>query len=158
MPRCCQCWKQHAMMSRCSRCKDAWYCGTGVLRVASSASGHLLWVPFPPPYNDSVPHTFQRSFPQVLRKRVLLETEILVEQQPPQGVLVCDHAGLVINKFSLRYCSGNEFCLMAWKVHQKTCLPLNEVSPKPTLEATQGYILSQSPTDATRFWWHLYGS
>ena len=27
------------------------------------------------------------------------ETEILVEQQP---VLVCDHAGLVINKFSLR--------------------------------------------------------
>ena len=25
----------------------------------------------------------------------------LVEQQPPQGVLVCDHAGLVINKFSL---------------------------------------------------------
>ena len=29
------------------------------------------------------------------------ETEILVEQQPPQGVLVCDHAGLVINKSSL---------------------------------------------------------
>jgi len=28
------------------------------------------------------------------------ETKILVEQQPPQGVLVCDHAGLVINKFS----------------------------------------------------------
>jgi len=28
------------------------------------------------------------------------DTEILVEQQPPQGVLVCDHAGLVINKFS----------------------------------------------------------
>jgi len=28
------------------------------------------------------------------------ETEILVEQQPPQGVVVCDHAGLVINKFS----------------------------------------------------------
>ena len=28
------------------------------------------------------------------------ETEILVEQQPSQGVLVCDHAGLVINKFS----------------------------------------------------------
>jgi len=27
-----------------------------------------------------------------------------------------------------------------------------------TLEATQGQILSQSPTDATRFWWHLYGS
>ena len=29
------------------------------------------------------------------------ETEILVEQQPPQGVLVCDHAGRVIDKFSL---------------------------------------------------------
>ena len=29
------------------------------------------------------------------------EPEILVEQQPPQGVFVCDHAGLVINKFSL---------------------------------------------------------
>ena len=28
------------------------------------------------------------------------ETEILVEQQPPLGVFVCDHAGLVINKFS----------------------------------------------------------
>jgi len=30
------------------------------------------------------------------------ETDILVEQQPPQGVLVCDHAGLVINKFLSR--------------------------------------------------------
>ena len=30
------------------------------------------------------------------------ETEILVEQQPPQGVFVCDHAGLVMNKFSLQ--------------------------------------------------------
>jgi len=29
------------------------------------------------------------------------ETEILVEQQPPQGVFACDHAGLVINKLSL---------------------------------------------------------
>jgi len=29
------------------------------------------------------------------------ETEILVEQQPPQGVLVCDHAGRVTNKFAL---------------------------------------------------------
>ena len=28
------------------------------------------------------------------------ETEILVEQQPPQGVLVRGHAGLVINKLS----------------------------------------------------------
>jgi len=29
------------------------------------------------------------------------ETETLVEQQPPQGVFVCDHAGLVVNEFSL---------------------------------------------------------
>jgi len=31
----------------------------------------------------------------------VFETEILVEQQPPQEVLVCDHAGLVMNEFSL---------------------------------------------------------
>jgi len=33
------------------------------------------------------------------------ETEILVEQQPQQGVLVCDHAGLVINTFSSAHAS-----------------------------------------------------
>jgi len=33
-----------------------------------------------------------------------------------------------------------------------------QVHSKPALEVTQGQILSQSPTDATRFWWHLYGS
>ena len=27
--------------------------------------------------------------------------KILVEKQPPRGVFVCDHAGLVTNKFSL---------------------------------------------------------
>ena len=26
---------------------------------------------------------------------------------------------------------------------------------RATLEATQGQILSQSPTDATRFWWRV---
>ena len=31
-------------------------------------------------------------------------------------------------------------------------------SEESTLEVTQGQILSQSLTDATRFWWHLYGS
>ena len=35
------------------------------------------------------------------------ETEILVEQQPPQGVFVCDHAGLVIKK-SLSMCAQVE--------------------------------------------------
>ena len=29
------------------------------------------------------------------------ETEILVEQQPPKGVFICDHASLETNKFSL---------------------------------------------------------
>jgi hypothetical protein len=29
------------------------------------------------------------------------KTEILAEQQPPQRVFVCDHAGLVIDKFPL---------------------------------------------------------
>ena len=30
----------------------------------------------------------------------VIETEILVEQQPPKGVFICDHAGLVIKRFS----------------------------------------------------------
>ena len=34
----------------------------------------------------------------------------------------------------------------------------SQASHLSTLEATQGQILIQSPTDATRFWWHLYGS
>ena len=34
------------------------------------------------------------------------ETEIPVEQQPPQVVFVCDHAGLVINKLYLLLVSG----------------------------------------------------
>ena len=29
---------------------------------------------------------------------------------------------------------------------------------RTTLEATQGQMSSQSSTDSTRFWWHLYGS
>ena len=43
-----------------------------------------------------------RLFPQQAEGgRLEVGDEILVEQQPPQGVLVCDHAGLVFNKFSL---------------------------------------------------------
>ena len=33
------------------------------------------------------------------------ETEILEEQQPPQGVFICDHAGLVISESSIWSCS-----------------------------------------------------
>jgi len=32
------------------------------------------------------------------------------------------------------------------------------LSQSPTDATRIGQILSQSPTDATRFWWHLYGS
>ena len=50
------------------------------------------------------------------------ETEILVEQQPPQGVLVCDQAGLVIDKFSKK-CEydGVEPCLQRWKRASEWC-------------------------------------
>ena len=53
-------------------------------------------IPSPPWYkadSESGPSFFKNV--QCVR-----ETEILVEQQPPQGVFVCDHAGLVINRFS----------------------------------------------------------
>ena len=33
-----------------------------------------------------------------------------------------------------------------------------ELGQQRVRNVTQGQILSQSPTDATRFWWHLYGS
>ena len=48
------------------------------------------------------------------------------------------------------------------QIDQDPCLRVRE-HPRhthhlpATLEATQGQILSQSPTDASRFWWHLYG-
>ena len=58
------------------------------------------------------------------------ETEILVEQQTPQGVLVCDHAGGVINKLSL---DG-----MKWP-----CLRINEnpLSPLKDLRTSSGVRL-----------------
>ena len=37
------------------------------------------------------------------------ESDILAEQQPLQGVFVCDHAGRVINKFSLTGQALNEW-------------------------------------------------
>ena len=42
------------------------------------------------------------------------ETEILVEQQPPRGVLVCEHAGLVINTFSLQGRRGALTRVFTW--------------------------------------------
>ena len=43
-----------------------------------------------------------------------------------------------------------------WRRGRKWCCLTARYSP--TLEATQVQILSQSPTDATRFWCHLCGS
>ena len=48
-------------------------------------------------------HAKQRNFLLLSCKhRGVRETEILVEQQLPQGIFVCDHAVLVINQFSPR--------------------------------------------------------
>ena len=45
-----------------------------------------------------------------------------------------------------------------WRIEAATTETLNEtLNPKPTLEATQGQILSQSLTDATRVWCKLKG-
>ena len=48
----------------------------------------------------------------ILFKKVycVRETGVLVEKQPPHGFLVCDYAGLVINKFSF-YLAGRLFDL-----------------------------------------------
>jgi len=53
-----------------------------------------------------------------------------------------------------------ERILRRWAPDQVSPLDLSAqlVFVVATLEVTQGQILSQSPTDATRFWWHLYGS
>ena len=37
------------------------------------------------------------------------EAEVLVQQQPTQGVLACDHAGPVINGWSLWQVNGRKF-------------------------------------------------
>jgi len=47
----------------------------------------------------------------------------------------------------------------SWLFVDSPPYPTQHFQPRyATLEVTQGQILSQSPTDATRFWWHLYGS
>ena len=67
---------------------------------------------FPFPHHTTQPCASERSTEAALQSckdsghstrhqnvECVRETEILVEQQPPQGVFVCDHAGLVIDKF-----------------------------------------------------------
>jgi hypothetical protein len=60
------------------------------------------------------------------------ETEILVEQQPPQAVFICDHASLVIKYLTLLSAFHVRGCI-GWHI--------------TTLQTTQGK--SQYPTDAT---------
>ena len=43
---------------------------------------------------------------------------------------------------------------LPWKEEE----PSKSAGESATLDVPQGQILSQYPTDATRFWWHLYGS
>ena len=72
--------------------------GTPVRKVGGSAGGDGG-------VSERRPAAF---FKNVQRVR---ETDILVEQQPPQGVIVCHHAGLAINinYFKGRRCGCRDF-------------------------------------------------
>ena len=54
----------------------------------------------PIPLTDTETGVFAPPSPYLKNVQCVRENEILVEQQPPRGVLVCDHAGFVINKLS----------------------------------------------------------
>ena len=41
---------------------------------------------------------------------------------------------------------------------QPVWCPVKKLDTPSTLEVIQVQMLSQYSTDATRFWWHLYGS
>ena len=79
-------------------------CGSGVghdtQRGESSLSGKTL---------DTVSTKSDTTLDTLVQEmgKCVRENEILVEQHPPQGVLVCDHAGLVINKFSRKDLSAD---------------------------------------------------
>ena len=96
------------------------------------------------------------------------EPEILVEQQPPQGVLVCDHAGLVINKFSqvlaLVKCDWSNQVLAHAGVHarrpprhirQERPLGPEQVRPTQPRGKSIAYLV-HSHTNATIIGWHLW--
>ena len=50
--------------------------------------------------NGLLPAT-ARHIDRLKNVKCVRKTEILVEQQSPKGVFICDHAGSVVNKFSL---------------------------------------------------------
>ena len=64
----------------------------------------------------------------------------------------CSHACCLLHDLGLRTAFGQFGA--GWGARRGHGVAWRET----TQEATQGQILSQSPTDATRFWWHLYGS
>ena len=74
--------------------------------------------------------------------------------QPPQGVLVCDHAGLVINKFSLVGFRGLEALEpeegLALIVHKPVVVPLHHVQGLPAAtycRALQGLAIGKGLCD-----------
>jgi len=79
--------------------------------------------------------------------KCLRKTEILVGQQPPQGVFVCDHAGLAINTFSTggagaaraRGWSGqDDQCKATWEREFK--LSWHEAGPLNHLDSDQEVV------------------
>ena len=83
------------------------------------------------------------------------EIEIPVEQQLPQGVFVCDHAGLVINKFSLwahvdsagmGVCAGRIITLNGPQVSR---LELSQGwgIPLEAIQFSQGWIILELPPE-----------
>jgi len=71
------------------------------------------------------------------------------------------------HKFTVRRHKFNEDILLSWCSTVFFRPPEPEPPPAQerfkfrwisTLEVTQGQILSEPPTDATRFWWHFFGS
>ena len=62
------------------------------------------------------------------------ETKIPVEQQSPQGVLVCDHAGLVINIFSKK------------KTVESGAGPIGFL---PAELSVEGHLVGADPAEAT---------
>ena len=60
------------------------------------------------------------------------ETEILVEKQPPIGVLICNHAGLVINIFSPDWRGAKESGVLCTK--QVPTRAMHSIEPRRARE------------------------
>ena len=69
------------------------------------------------------------------------ETEILAEQQPPQGVSVCDHAGLAINKLSSWLVGSSE----AWGPSGTVQYEITQATTDPEAKQIVLMVLSLNP-------------